>query len=572
MNKKNIGFRSLTQTFIAMLALSLWIPSAFAVNVASTVSALNVSPDPFYTSVPNVSPYPTTTLSYNLNKGGYASSMVTEQVKDADGNIVYYWGTDIAEDTKTDADGTINLTWDGKANTGSGSGQFVPTGTYTFYVKSHVGTPPDSEATKTFKVEKTVVPSINLFTAAPAIYYKGTGNYTLNYVLAIGSGSTPIVHLTINGPKNNSPKDVILTKDSITQDGNYTIEWDGKINGTAAPEGDYSFKLNATNLVNGNTISSTDINGTFKVSNNQQPSPAISDVKATPVSFDNNKESVGFSYNLNNSLGLTTINAAVYLSTDLNKAIQSWQFTTQASGSNTITWDGKDKDKALAKEGNYIFKVWGTDGSFSLVPQQVSFTISPVVTPVPTDEKCEGFTDLKATDADCEAVKYVKSLGAMTGNPDGTFAPDDILQRDQVAKIVLETFGLFNKQTDYCLGTAAFPDVLEAEWSYQYICQGKILKMITGYVSGVDNGFYRPARTVNRVEFLALVLRNLDETMPADTSTSYSDVEAGNWYSGYAKFAKDNSLFTGSKLNPTNFVSRREVASIIYKLHQKGKI
>lgn len=572
MNNKNIGFRSLTQTFIAMLALSLWIPSAFAVNAASTVNALNVSPDPFYTSIPNVSPYPITTLSYNLNKGGYSSAMVTEQVKDADGNVVYYWGTDIAEDTRSDADGIVNLTWNGKANTGTESGQFVPTGTYTFYVKSHVGTPPDSEATKTFKVEKTVVPSINLFTSAPSIYYKGTGNYTLNYVLAVGSGSAPIVHLTINGPKNNSPKDVILTKDSITQDGNYTIEWDGKINGTAAPEGDYSFKLNATNLVNGNTITSTDINGTFKVSNNQQPSPAISDVKATPVSFDNNKESVGFSYNLNNSLGLTTINAAVYLSTDLNKAVQSWQFTTQASGSNTITWDGKDKDKALAKEGSYIFKVWGTDGSVSLVPQQVSFTIAPVTTPVPTDETCEGFTDVKATDADCEAVKYVKSLGAMTGNPDGTFAPDDILQRDQIAKIVLETFGLFNKQTDYCLGTAAFPDVLEAEWSYQYICQGKILKMITGYASGVDKGFYRPARTVNRVEFLALVLRNLDETMPADTSTSYSDVEAGNWYSGYAKYAKDNSLFTGSKLNPTNFVSRREVADIIFKLHQKGKI
>jgi len=225
----------------------------------------------------------------------------------------------------------------------------------------------------------------------------------------------------------------------------------------------------------------------------------------------------------------------------------------------------------LVKEGNYIFKVTGTDGGFTLVPQQASFTISKTG-PIAGEGNCVNFTDVNAMDADCAAIEYVKSLGAMTGNPNGTFAPDDILQRDQVAKIVLETFELFDKQKDYCAGTAAFPDVLEGEWSYQYICQGKLLQMITGYTAGVDKGFYRPARTVNRVEFLALLLRNLDETMPADTSTSYADVEAGNWYSGYAKYSKDNGLFTGSKLNPTNFVSRREVADIIYKLHLKAKI
>lgn len=571
MKKKSIASTALAKIFFTMFLIALWMPAAHAANTASTVSALSVSPYPFYTSIPGVSPLPTATLSYTLQKGGYASAMVTEQIKDAEGNVVYYWGSDIAEDTKAGADGVVTLAWDGKANTGIKSGEYVSTGTYTFYVKSHVATDPDSEETKTFKVEKTIVPSINLFSTAPAIYYTGSGNYTLNYVLAVGSGNMPIVHLTINGPKNNSAKDVIITDDTKTQDGSYAITWDGKINNTPAPAGDYSFKLNATNSVNGNTTYSTDITGTFKVSNNEQPSPVISNVASDPTTFDNNNESIDLNYTLGNSVGLTTINAAIYESTDLTKTVQSWQFTSQASGSNTITWDGKNKDEILVEEGNYIFKVWGTDGNFTLVPQQSSFTISTDA-PVVDEEKCAGFSDVSATDPDCDEIKYVKSLGAMTGNSDGTFAPDDILQRDQIAKIVLETFGLFNKQNDYCLGVPAFPDVLETEWSYQYICRGKLLEMITGYVSGADKGFYRPARTVNRVEFLALLLRNLDETMPPDTSTSYVDVEAGTWYSGYAKYSKDNSLFTGSKLNPTNFVSRREVAEIIYKLHLKGKI
>jgi len=160
----------------------------------------------------------------------------------------------------------------------------------------------------------------------------------------------------------------------------------------------------------------------------------------------------------------------------------------------------------------------------------------------------------------------------MTGNPNGNFAPDDLLQRDQVAKIVLQTFNKFNNSANYCQSNDPFPDVTEAEWSYQYVCRGKSLGMITGYLSGADAGFYRPARSVNRVEFLALLLRNLNETMPANDQSSYSDVALNGWFTGYAKYSYDHSLFTGSRLYPTNFTTRLEVARVIYKLHQLGKI
>ena len=160
----------------------------------------------------------------------------------------------------------------------------------------------------------------------------------------------------------------------------------------------------------------------------------------------------------------------------------------------------------------------------------------------------------------------------MTGNPDGSFAPNAILQRDQVTKVVLKTFNRYNSTTNYCGGTNPFPDVTSSSWAFQYICDGKGLGMITGYKSGADAGFYRPARSVNRVEFLALVLRNLSETMPGNSSSSYNDVPTGQWFSGYAKYAFDQSLFMGSNLFPTQSMARWEVAAVIYKLHQNGKI
>jgi len=160
----------------------------------------------------------------------------------------------------------------------------------------------------------------------------------------------------------------------------------------------------------------------------------------------------------------------------------------------------------------------------------------------------------------------------MTGNPDGTFAPNGLLQRDQIAKIALETFSKYVDGTDYCGGTDPFPDVTNSAWSYQYICRGKDIGMITGYLGGADAGFYRPGRSVNRVEFLALLLRNLSDAMPSNSSTSYSDVATGQWYSGYARYSMDNSLFTGSNLFPTQATTRVEVASVIFKLHNLGKI
>ena len=60
--------------------------------------------------------------------------------------------------------------------------------------------------------------------------------------------------------------------------------------------------------------------------------------------------------------------------------------------------------------------------------------------------------------------------------------------------------------------------------------------------------------------------------MPADSSTSYSDVEPNQWFSGFARYSLDNDLFAGPNLIPTNGTKRVEVADVLYKLHNLGKI
>lgn len=560
---------------VAIFAMAFAIPAAMAAN--SIVNNIAISPDPFHTQVPGHESQSKVFITYDWDAGGYNTGDVTEVIKDGNNNVVYYWGATEGADARADAHAaqseTISLEWDGKGNTGTYNGQYVPDGTYTFDVLSHVATPPDTEKTKTFVLAKSIAPAVSWVSQPGAVYYTGSGSYTVNYSLVKNTAISSVVRLTINGPQNNNPQDVVVAE-LKNADGNYTMSWDGKINGSTAPAGQYTYSLQPEGSIDGFGALGNSLTGSFTVNNGTAPQPVLSGVSATPNPFDPNAGNINFSYTLAGSTGNSTIMAAVYKSGD-NTAVATWTFGSQSSGSNSVLWSGKDSNSKVTADGAYIFKVWGNDGSFQIIPMQTSFTVAakalPDPTPVPSD-KCAGYTDINKSDSDCAAFTYLQGLGAMTGNPDGTFAPGQVLQRDQVTKIILVTFNKFNANSNYCNSGNPFPDVTSNAWSYQYICRGVGLGMITGYKSGIDAGFYRPDRGVSRVEFLALLLRNLSDSMPSNSIPSFSDVEINQWFSGYARYALDNDLFSGSKLYPTASTTRREVAEIIYKLHQAGKV
>jgi len=568
---KNIR-RVLAKTITLVMGLSMFAPLALAAN--PVISNVIYTPDPFYYDVPNQSAV--FRIDYDYNTGGYPTGPVLEQIKDENDTVMYEFGNNGGDEKAT---GHYTLTWDGKIKTGGGEdGAFVRGGKYKVYLSSTTASPPPAIYTgPLFDAIRAIPPTLALVSPTPSVYYNtGNNDFTVNYNLKKGAGSNIGLTLKITGP-SNSPTDK-LVMDSHNADGNYTIAWDGKMSGNAtAPAGSYTYTLTGTTAVGQYPLTSNILTGNFTVVNSQAPSPTISNLKVEPAPYDPDGGSATLSYDLAGSLGHTDLTAAVYSSGNLNTALKTWTFNTQANGTNSFAWDGKDGSSQTVSNGSYLLKITGMDGSFTLAPQQATFTVAkgqptPPPPPPPPASTCAGFTDVAANDPDCAALTYVKSIGAMTGNPDGTFAPNDLLQRDQVAKIVLETFNKFDAQVDNCQGIAPFPDVISSAWSYQYICRGKAIGMITGYQSGADAGFYRPARSVNRVEFLALLLRNVSDTMPANTVASYNDVALNQWFTGYAKYSYDNTLFAQPNLLPTNFVLREEVARVIYKLNQLGKI
>jgi flagellar hook assembly protein FlgD len=553
-------------TMLFGIAMILGLNLNIAQALFTTVTKVVINPVPFYTQVPGAMPQPLQTFAYTYTTANDGATLtVTDQIINSADQVVYLFG---GTGTSFKSSGDYILqSWDGKANTGAGSGQYVPDGLYRLKVTSSdaasfIGTP--------FGVYKTEVPYLSLNNTSGDVYYVGGGtNFDINYTLKRNSVSTVNLKLKITGPSTNPQSRDI--SDSKSADGNYSISWDGKMNGSNAVAGSYTWALSGSGVVKDAidyTVDGTTLTGNFTVTEYSAAKATISNLSVTPSPYIPANGNAVLEYSLNGSSGLATIEVALY---DNNQnLIWHWIFNKQSGGS-SISWNGTDSNNNIVGNGTYIFKVWGQDGNFPIASQQTNFIINSGVTP-PVQNKCAGFTDVDANNSDCDAITYVKNIGAMTGNPNGTFDPTGILQRAQITKISLATFNLFNSSFNYCGGNNPFPDVSNSQWSYQYVCRGKDLGMITGYKSGVDAGYYRPSRSVNRVEFLALILRNVDDTMPGINSTSYADVSSGQWYSGFAKYSYDHSLFNGTRLYSTNQVSRVEVARIIYKLNLQGKI
>lgn len=359
--------------------------------------------------------------------------------------------------------------------------------------------------------------------------------------------------------------------------GNIKLTWDGIANtggdsGKSVPNGSYHLYLSSQTEVGKDTYTGPDF--TIRTAS----APTITLTNPSPTTYNSQSgQDFELTYELKAGSGLGEPTVYLYVNGPAgnNAVLNTITQLDQKSGTYTIKWNGKNNGQAAAAGSyQYALQAVAKQGSSEMKSTAIinNFTVTNEAPQPQPSPKCAGYTDVAQTDINCDAIVYAKSIGAITGNPDGTFNPSGLLQRDQVAKIVLETFGLFNKQQDYCGGSNPFPDVSESSWAFQYICRGKALNIITGYKAGVDAGFYRLGRSVNRAEFLALVLRNVKDQMPSNDSTSYNDVAAGQWFSGYAKYSQSLGLFSGSNLYPTNFVSRVEVADVIYKLHQAGKI
>ncbi|MBD3328151.1 hypothetical protein GF340_02485 [Candidatus Peregrinibacteria bacterium] len=172
------------------------------------------------------------------------------------------------------------------------------------------------------------------------------------------------------------------------------------------------------------------------------------------------------------------------------------------------------------------------------------------------------FDDVGSAHKNFAAINYLFDRGIVAGYPDGSFKPEDTINRVEALKMVT----LAADYNENELAEIDFPDVNTDDWYYDYVANGVFKNIVEGY----PDGKFRPDNNINVAESLKIVLmafRTNDLSEP--DNDPFIDVTKDEWYAKYAFYAKEKNLiepYGNGTLNAGRDISRGDFAELLYRL------
>ncbi len=150
-----------------------------------------------------------------------------------------------------------------------------------------------------------------------------------------------------------------------------------------------------------------------------------------------------------------------------------------------------------------------------------------------------------------ESIKYIEEKGYVSGYKDGTYKPDNLINRVEFTKIIIDA--VYNVSIDKAI-PKLFSDTEENAWYNPYLEIAKEKNIIKGY----EDNTFRPNNNINLAEALKIILETYDIEIEKDNNK--------DWYLPYIEWAKENNVI--SSILPDDFITRGEMANIIYTTEQ----
>lgn len=175
-------------------------------------------------------------------------------------------------------------------------------------------------------------------------------------------------------------------------------------------------------------------------------------------------------------------------------------------------------------------------------------------------EQTEIFTDVYLTTDNAEAIAYLKNNSIINGYSDGSFKPENSLNRAELLKILLEGSG---KNPDPETYKNCFPDV-KTEWFAKYVCYAKENSWISGY----SDGKFKPEKAVSKAEAIKMLLEIFEINLTTPSENPYNDVDQNEWFAKYVNTAKAEGILeeTGPTYFPTSEIKRGQISENLYRL------
>ncbi len=173
------------------------------------------------------------------------------------------------------------------------------------------------------------------------------------------------------------------------------------------------------------------------------------------------------------------------------------------------------------------------------------------------------FSDVDSGHLNYIAIKYLKENGLVDGYEDGSFKPDNEVNRAEALKMIIKAVTGKEKENS---AVFSFEDVKTTDWFYDYVLQAWNYFLVQGY----PDGLFHPERTINLAESMKIILNREGSGIPSSvTEQPYKDVAITDWYAPYAQIAKDRTIVLESRdygyFYGDRNISRGQMSELLYR-------
>ncbi len=180
------------------------------------------------------------------------------------------------------------------------------------------------------------------------------------------------------------------------------------------------------------------------------------------------------------------------------------------------------------------------------------------------------FQDVPAGNEHSAAIDYLVGIGALSGYPDGTFKPQNTINRAEALKIVSLTRLKLRGEESGQLKSINFPDVKKSDWYYDAVQKAFSIGVVEGYTDGT----FKPANEITAAESLKIIELSLVKNYvnPLDGGAvvqSFTDVKLNAWYAPYLTYAKQKQYIEAKgdgSYDPERKMSRADFAEAVYRV------
>lgn len=177
------------------------------------------------------------------------------------------------------------------------------------------------------------------------------------------------------------------------------------------------------------------------------------------------------------------------------------------------------------------------------------------------------FSDVPLSHQNYTAITDLKTRGIISGYPDGTFKPNQDVNRVEALKIISLGAGGKTATTSSQRNMKRFSDIEINAWYIPYLDAAVQNKIVDGY----PDGTFKPTQTVNLVENLKMLFqaKGIDLSTVVVTADPYKDGFKDQWYAKYLQYAKDKKIIDADvqgNIYPARGMTRAKLAEMLYRL------